>query len=391
MPKSEAPPIAKEPWQMTKAEFETWYKERFAVPDLQGHKMRVMLALERGKPVPPEVLKDYPDLMTKEGNPGMAPDKRLLKVAIEREPLKIARQLGYEVHRLSATDIVDKADYASGFRFRLSKGVPNQPYPQIIMARSEGEVATFLKRQIEGNPITTEEWKESFYWTAVLRDVPEKLGGKYWVMIETNPQGYERQTIPVAPVGEEDMVLKNLKLQEGYGKKVVYPPEILKGNPDNGTCYEDAWRFVIKEEEGDLIHGSVESKGKRIGHAWVELPTGFIWEPETGRYFTREAFNIATSPIEEHRYTVEEAAIMLARVGKHGPWTGEEKQRILGGNPMPRTEAERLSFHERIFGKGSPPPLERLGRGQTANDLLPMPPDQGPPLPRVLAIKWPWK
>jgi len=31
----------------------------------------------------------------------------------------------------------------------------------------------------------------------------------------------------------------------------------------------------------------------------------------------------------------------------------------------PRTETERKSFHERIFGKGSTPPLERLGRGQT--------------------------
>jgi len=57
----------------------------------------------------------------------------------------------------------------------------------------------------------------------------------------------------------------------------------------------------------------------------------------------------------------------------------------------PRTESERLSFHERIFGKGSTPPLERLRRGQTVNELLPMPPDQGPPLPRGLNIKWPGK
>ena len=56
-----------------------------------------------------------------------------------------------------------------------------------------------------------------------------------------------------------------------------------------------------------------------------------------------------------------------------------------------RTESERKSVHERIFGKGSTPPLERLGRGQAANDLLPMPPELGPPLPRMLALKWPWK
>ncbi|GAI81429.1 unnamed protein product, partial [marine sediment metagenome] len=58
---------------------------------------------------------------------------------------------------------------------------------------------------------------------------------------------------------------------------------------------------------------------------------------------------------------------------------------------MPRTEAERKSFHERIFGKGSIPPAERLGRGQALNNLMPMPPESGPPLPRALGLKWPWK
>jgi len=61
------------------------------------------------------------------------------------------------------------------------------------------------------------------------------------------------------------------------------------------------------------------------------------------------------------------------------------------GSLAMRTEEQRKSVHEKIFGKDSTPPLERLGRGQAANDLLPMPPEQGPPLPRMLALKWPWK
>lgn len=56
----------------------------------------------------------------------------------------------------------------------------------------------------------------------------------------------------------------------------------------------------------------------------------------------------------------------------------------------PRSEAERITRHEKIFGKGSVPPLERLGMGQTVNDLMPMPPMSGPPLPRKLGLKWPW-
>ena len=67
--------------------------------------------------------------------------------------------------------------------------------------------------------------------------------------------------------------------------------------------------------------------------------------------------------------------------------TGEEEETM----STPRTESERLSFHEKIFGKGSTPPAERLGRGQTVNDMMPMPPEQGPPLPRSLNVKWPWK
>jgi len=61
------------------------------------------------------------------------------------------------------------------------------------------------------------------------------------------------------------------------------------------------------------------------------------------------------------------------------------------GSTSMRTEEQRKSVHESIFGKGSTPPSERLGRGQTVNDLLPMPPEQGPPLPRMLALRWPWK
>jgi hypothetical protein len=57
----------------------------------------------------------------------------------------------------------------------------------------------------------------------------------------------------------------------------------------------------------------------------------------------------------------------------------------------PRTEAERREQHEKLYGKGSVPPPVRLGRGKVLNDLLPMSPTEGPPLPRGLAIRWPRK
>lgn len=95
-----------------------------------------------------------------------------------------------------------------------------------------------------------------------------------------------------------------------------------------GKCYEDAWRFLLKQEEGELIHGTVLSEGRRIGHAWVELPSGYIWEPQTGQYYyTPKAFAIAASPEEESRYTAAQASIMAARTKNLGPWSEEEKRR----------------------------------------------------------------
>lgn len=161
-----------------------------------------------------------------------------------------------------------------------------------------------------------------------------------------------------------------------------------------GTCYEDAWRFLIKEDEGELVHGSVQTIGKRIKHAWVELPTGWVWEPESGEFMKKDYFYERALPDIENRYNVEEAAIMVARAKNLGPWTEEEREQFImreeGGNPM-KTDEERISLHERIFGKGSNPPEERLGRGEALNNLLPMPPDEGPPLPRFLNLKWPGK
>jgi len=96
-----------------------------------------------------------------------------------------------------------------------------------------------------------------------------------------------------------------------------------------GTCYADAWRFLIKEGEGKLVHGTVYSGNRRIGHAWVVTDSEFIWEPETGRYFTNLGFRDAFAPVEDHRYTPEKAAIMVARTRHLGPWSAEERHRYL--------------------------------------------------------------
>lgn len=97
-----------------------------------------------------------------------------------------------------------------------------------------------------------------------------------------------------------------------------------------GTCYPDAWRFLMKQEDGFLIHGSLQlsSEGPRVKHAWVETTYGWVWEPQTGQYFTMEDFKVF-SPVEDARYSGVEAAVMAARTGRHGPWNEEDRRNVL--------------------------------------------------------------
>ncbi|MBA7701490.1 hypothetical protein ES703_110230 [subsurface metagenome] len=127
-------------------------------------------------------------------------------------------------------------------------------------------------------------------------------------------------------------------------------PAVTPTEP-TGTCYEDAWRFLITEEEGELIHGSVQTIGKRINHAWVELPS-FVWEPKSGESVRKDYFYELAEPQEQARYTAEEAAIMAARTGNLGPWTEQERKQYLKGKspaviptkPSPPNPKEELEF-----------------------------------------------
>jgi len=113
-----------------------------------------------------------------------------------------------------------------------------------------------------------------------------------------------------------------------------YLARTVKGDPQGkptGTCYEDAWRFLIKEEEGELVHGTVQTIGRRINHAWVETETGYIWEPESREFMKKDYFYKRAKPRVEARYTAEAAAIMAARTKHFGPWTEQERGQYLKG------------------------------------------------------------
>ncbi len=96
-----------------------------------------------------------------------------------------------------------------------------------------------------------------------------------------------------------------------------------------GTCYSDAWRYVMHNIDGVLVHGSIVGLYGRINHAWVELSDGTVWDPSSQAKMFTEKYYSLVDPIVEDRYTADEAAHML-NVGYHGPWTAEERMKHIG-------------------------------------------------------------
>ena len=95
-----------------------------------------------------------------------------------------------------------------------------------------------------------------------------------------------------------------------------------------GTCYPDAWRYVMHHIEATLVHGSVVGPQGRLDHAWAELPDGTVWDPAAEGIIVKDRYYGLMDPIVDAFYTADEAALMLS-IGQHGPWTAEERMEYI--------------------------------------------------------------
>ena len=182
----------------------------------------------------------------------------------------------------------------------------------------------YRKRLEGGNPgdvVNQTEYPEHFFRCSVCGKL---FTTKKWVKV----RGHDMLECPYcsAAVGLYAVYLTDRERDWHREHRTPIPDAGILGPTPYGTCYQDASNFLMKQDEGYLVHGSVQlsAEAPRISHAWVELPTGWVWEPQTGRYYTVEDFRVM-SPVEECRYTVEEAIIMAVRSGNHGPWSDEER------------------------------------------------------------------
>ena len=120
-------------------------------------------------------------------------------------------------------------------------------------------------------------------------------------------------------------------------------------------------------EEGQKI-------AEQLGHGVVYRGP---WLPEgpSGEFYGHFFSDDAVTESSFVAPTLEEAKEALTSIRR-----GFGAEPPVFGNPLETG---------RIFGKGVPLPLVKLGRSQIVNDLRPMSPEQGPPLPRGLGIRWP--
>jgi len=102
----------------------------------------------------------------------------------------------------------------------------------------------------------------------------------------------------------------------------------------DGRCYELALTVMLNEpgaEQFTLVHGTVRSLSYdpplRIGHAWIELGDGRIYDPAADRYEPPKRW--WKQARVQHRYGRSDVAHLVAMFAHNGPWNDEERKRAL--------------------------------------------------------------
>lgn len=94
-----------------------------------------------------------------------------------------------------------------------------------------------------------------------------------------------------------------------------------------GRCYElcaAAVAFMGAPTGSILVHGTIhgpDADMERIGHAWVLLPNGAVWEPYLRDVYVSEAeWTAFASAIPERKYGRKALRKLMQESDHFGPW-----------------------------------------------------------------------
>ena len=127
---------------------------------------------------------------------------------------------------------------------------------------------------------------------------------------------------------ERRLALRNVVGHKWFGTDLMIGEEPSTRYDDRkGRCYELAGYAVVfgtAPEGSVLVHGTMHGPyedNERIGHAWVVLPNGQVWEPTLAEvHASIGAWVGYAAAIAERRYTEREARKMIMRHGTWGCW-----------------------------------------------------------------------
>jgi hypothetical protein len=97
-----------------------------------------------------------------------------------------------------------------------------------------------------------------------------------------------------------------------------------------GRCLELAWKVIAWESGGKrwfLIHGGIAQhplSENIIGHAWIELDDGRVYDPVLDKFMTKDAYMIHRRAVIERCYSLDEALRLVVEARHYGPWHQRE-------------------------------------------------------------------
>jgi len=107
---------------------------------------------------------------------------------------------------------------------------------------------------------------------------------------------------------------------------------ILKGKNDGGTCYPDAYNWMIENahkmgDSAKLAHATVTGTGGGIegveyGHAFILINNGFVIDVATGKEvgFPKDEYYRVGKVKDVKLYTFDEMLEVSMIKGTYGPW-----------------------------------------------------------------------
>lgn len=125
---------------------------------------------------------------------------------------------------------------------------------------------------------------------------------------------------------QEDMNPLGVTTSRYYGTENANGDSAHTFNERIGRCFELAAYALVfgsAPAEAQLIHGSMKGphdSDKRIGHAWLRLPGGQVWEPIMHLVYQARAWELFAQPQVQYNYSRAEVRRMLFLHEHYGPW-----------------------------------------------------------------------